>query len=125
MQGSLPPHEQQKRLPRLLEQVVKAFLADEKYRQDGRFVSCCIKLVGVRVLGKFSCPKKLKLFSGLAALWLKAACSSFFLLPKLCVFVHKFLEGVLSPVAHRAPNCLHCKKGTVLVSLENSAFLLW
>lgn len=44
VEGSLPPQEKQKRLPRLLEQLVKAFVTDKKYHQDGRFVNCCIKL---------------------------------------------------------------------------------
>lgn len=50
VEGSLPPQEKQKRLPRLLEQLVKAFVTDKKYHQDGRFVNCCIKLVGIKIL---------------------------------------------------------------------------
>ncbi|XP_021247633.1 mitotic checkpoint serine/threonine-protein kinase BUB1 isoform X2 [Numida meleagris] len=44
VEGYLPPQEKQKRLPRLLQQLLKAFLTDKKYHQDGRFVNCCIKL---------------------------------------------------------------------------------
>ncbi|NXC46841.1 BUB1 kinase, partial [Penelope pileata] len=45
VEGCLPPQEKQKRLPRLLEQLLKTFVADKKYHQDGRFVNCCLKLV--------------------------------------------------------------------------------
>ncbi|OXB74307.1 UNVERIFIED_CONTAM: hypothetical protein H355_006836 [Colinus virginianus] len=44
VEGSLPPQERKQRLPRLLEQLLKAFLADGRYHQDGRFVDRCIKL---------------------------------------------------------------------------------
>ncbi|NXW89498.1 BUB1 kinase, partial [Alopecoenas beccarii] len=44
VEGCLPPEEKQIRLPGLLEQLVKAFLSDQRYHQDPRFVNCCIKL---------------------------------------------------------------------------------
>ncbi|XP_065595486.1 mitotic checkpoint serine/threonine-protein kinase BUB1 [Cyrtonyx montezumae] len=44
IEGSLPPQEKRKRLPHLLERLLKAFLADGRYHQDGRFVDHCVKL---------------------------------------------------------------------------------
>ncbi|NWX41016.1 BUB1 kinase, partial [Steatornis caripensis] len=44
VEGCLPLHEQQTRLPGLLEQLVKVFLSDKRYYQDPRFVNYCVKL---------------------------------------------------------------------------------
>ncbi|NXL94393.1 BUB1 kinase, partial [Alectura lathami] len=44
VEGCLPPQEKQRRLPHLLERLLKAFLTDKKYHQDGRFIGYCIKL---------------------------------------------------------------------------------
>ncbi|NXK45817.1 BUB1 kinase, partial [Chauna torquata] len=44
VEGCLPLQEKQNRLPNLLEQLVKMFLADKKYHQDPRFINYCIKL---------------------------------------------------------------------------------
>ncbi|KFW06026.1 Mitotic checkpoint serine/threonine-protein kinase BUB1, partial [Eurypyga helias] len=45
VEGCLPLHEKQQRLPGVLEQLVKVFVTEERYRQDPRFVNYCIKLV--------------------------------------------------------------------------------
>ncbi|NXN97511.1 BUB1 kinase, partial [Rhinopomastus cyanomelas] len=45
LEDALPGSEKRIRLPGLLEQLVKEFWGDERYRQDPRFVSYCVKLV--------------------------------------------------------------------------------
>ncbi|NWU97770.1 BUB1 kinase, partial [Upupa epops] len=45
LEEALPGPEKRSRLPGLLEQLVKEFLRDERYRQDPRFVGYCVQLV--------------------------------------------------------------------------------
>ncbi|NXI56508.1 BUB1 kinase, partial [Chloroceryle aenea] len=45
VEGCLPLPEKLRRLPTLLEQMVKMFLSDKRYQEDPRFVNYCIKLV--------------------------------------------------------------------------------
>ncbi|NXU94009.1 BUB1 kinase, partial [Xiphorhynchus elegans] len=43
-EGCLPPPEKQSCWPRLLEELVKTFLGDQRYHQDPRFLTYCLKL---------------------------------------------------------------------------------
>ncbi|NXF78830.1 BUB1 kinase, partial [Sclerurus mexicanus] len=44
-ESCLPPPEKQSCWPRLLEELVKTFLGDQRYHQDPRFLTYCLKLV--------------------------------------------------------------------------------